>query len=274
MTLDLRQVSFGYSPKSPVLRAVNASFEPARLTAIIGPNGAGKSTLLRLLAALREPTEGSVTLDATALLSIPRAERAARLVYLPQQSTVAFDYTAFEVVAMGLYAHGHASGREPVQIALAEVGLSERADDPFSTLSAGQQQRVTLARALAQLGPNTDAKPRFLLADEPVSAMDPRHAIEAMTLLRSLASSGGSTTGGVGVVVVLHDLSLALRFADNAILLTSGGTLAAAGPVRDVLTRQHLEPLFGIAFETLLDQQRRPAAFIPATHMHDEPRTK
>ncbi len=261
MTLDLRQVSFGYSPRSLVLRAVDASFLPARLTAIIGPNGAGKSTLLRLLAALRDPTKGSVTLDATALSAIPRAERAARLVYLPQQSAVAFDYTASEVVAMGLYARGHASDREQVQIALAEVGLAERADDPFATLSAGQQQRVTLARALAQLGPHTNTKPRFLLADEPVSAMDPRHAIEAMNLLRSLTSSGG---GGTGVVVVLHDLSLALRYADDAILLNAGGTLAAAGTASSVLSQQHLEPLFGIAFETLRDHHHRPAAFIPA----------
>ncbi len=239
-----------------MLRGVSAAFAPGKVTAIIGPNGAGKSTLLKLLAGLREPASGRVLLGTDGVTSLPLRTRARRLVYLPQQSSVAFDYTAGEVVAMGEFAHEHSTAG--ADSALREVGLGARAADPFRTLSAGQQQRVGLARSLAQIGARGSSEARFLLADEPVSAMDPHHAIATMTILHELA------TDGIGVVVVLHDLSLALRFADEATLLDANGRVHARGNVSEVLTTDALGSIFEMKFERLVDSHGRPAAFVPA----------
>lgn len=257
MTLALHNVNFAYAVAKPILREVNASFAPSRVTAIIGSNGAGKSTLLRLLAGLRAPDSGSITLENKPLSDLTRSERAHKLVYLPQHSSVAFDYTASEVVAMGLYARGSASDRALITEALAKVGIENRADDLVRTLSTGQQQRVTLARALAQFGRTSEASPRYLLADEPVSAMDPRHALAAMDILREL------TSRAIGVVVILHDLSLALRYADDVLLLSSEGRVHAAGPCAQTLRSENLQALFGLHFEELQDSQGRAAAIVP-----------
>ncbi|MBX3388267.1 MAG: ABC transporter ATP-binding protein [Phycisphaeraceae bacterium] len=254
MSLVLRNVSFGYEAVRPVLRGVSVEFAPGAVTAIIGCNGAGKSTMLRLLAGLRRPTSGSATVGADEVAELSASERARRVIYLPQQSSVAFDYSVREVVAMGGFALSSAEGA--ADEALARVGLVDRASDLFLTLSAGQQQRVNLARAIAQIGSSRDEQ--YLLADEPVSAMDPHHAQLAMRLLKEIASSG------VGVVVVLHDLSLVLRFADEVVLLGERGRIHSRGGTASVMTPGALEEIFEIGFEQLRDARGIAAAFVPS----------
>jgi len=257
VALLLQHVYFGYEPSRPVLRGVSAVFPPGKVVAIIGPNGAGKSTLLKLLAGLRRAQTGEVMYNETDIAKMTDRERAQRLVYLPQHSSVAFDYTVQEVVAMGRFAHG-AHTPEAAESSLRTVGLHQRANDAFHTLSAGQQQRVTLARAIAQIGFNHSREEKFLLADEPVSAMDPHHALASMLLLRELASRG------IGVAVVLHDLSLALRFANEVVLLDPDGKVHSYGNTETALTSSALHSVFGIEFEQLRDAKGRPAAFVPA----------
>lgn len=256
VALVLEQVSFAYESTRPVLAGLSVAFSPGKVTAIIGPNGAGKSTLLKLAVGLRAPGAGRVMLADREISLVSVRERAERLIYLPQHSSVAFDYTASEVVAMGMFAREHSG--QSADSALRSVGLESRANDAFHTLSAGQQQRVGLARALAQIGARQAEGERFLLADEPASAMDPPHAMATLATLREIAADG------IGVAIVLHDLSLALRFADEAILLDASGHLLAAGAVGRVLTTGALSALFGIEFEQLLDACGRPAAFVPA----------
>jgi len=256
VALLLQHVFFGYEPSRPVLRGVSVALPPGKVVAIIGPNGAGKSTLLRLMAGLRRPQTGEAMYNETAIATIPDRERARKLVYLPQQSSVAFDYSVEEVVAMGRFAHG-AHTPEAATSSLRTVGLRDRAGDPFHILSAGQQQRANLARALAQLGFNHSQDVRYLLADEPVSAMDPHHALASMLLLRELASRG------IGVAVVLHDLSLALRFADEVVLLDSEGRVHSYGATNVVLTPAALKAIFEVEFEQLNDSKGRPASFVP-----------
>ena len=251
--LVLEEATFGYTPARPVVNAVTASLAPARLTVLLGPNGAGKSTLLRLLAGLRAPTRGRVLFGGAPVVNMTETARAGCIAYMPQNSPVAFDYTVAQVAAMGLY--GARGGPTAAREALGSVGVLELAEEPFAALSAGQQQRVTLARTLAQMGPKPEGK--FLLADEPVSAMDPVHALGAMELLRRTARRGA------GVVVVLHDLALALRFADEVLLLGASGRLLACGPCAEVLRAPALESLFGIGFEELRDAERNLAAFVP-----------
>ncbi len=136
------------------------------------------------------------------------------------------------------------------------LDLTAVADTPFGLLSAGQQQRVTLARALAQLSLPAPPGTRALLADEPCAAMDPRHALTCLGLIRQLAADG------LAVGVVLHDLSAVLRFADEAIVLDSAGSLAAAGPLDTAVTAPVLGPVFGVPFRQVNDSGR-PVALIP-----------
>lgn len=224
----------------------------ARIVAIVGPNGAGKSTLLRLMAGLLTPTSGRVTLEGGSepkarverdVGAIDPADRARHIAYVAQRSSIAFGFPARQVVEMGL----HAIGRDDraTDDAIGMMDVSGFADRPFNTLSAGQQQRVSMARAIAQLtGRDGRARsPRFLLADEPLAALDPRHVAQTLRVFRSLAETG------IGVVVVLHDLSAARWIADDAVLLDEGGTVRDAGPAERVLTPRGLEPAFGIGFD-------------------------
>ncbi|MCL4741420.1 MAG: ABC transporter ATP-binding protein [Phycisphaerales bacterium] len=245
MALAAEGVSFAYRRGRPVLRDLSLRFEPGTITAIVGPNGAGKTTLLRLLLGLREPDAGRVTLDTRDVGSLSARDRAARMAYVPQRSRMAFAFTVRETVRHARFATPGDGVETAVRTALLEVGVEALADEPFERLSAGQQQRVLIARAMAQLSvPCAQGATRVLLADEPLSALDPKHALEAAGLIRSLVARGPS----LAAVVVLHDLTAALRFADRAAVLDASGRLAALGPSRDTLTPDILAGVFGVPF--------------------------
>lgn len=230
-----------------VLRGIDFAPEAGVLTAVLGPNGAGKTTLLRMLLGALRPTSGTVRLDGVAVTDISERVRAGYVAYIPQRTSVAFPFRVRDVVAMGRYAAGHAQDKA-VDKALDMVGLRDRAADLIGELSAGQQQRATLARVLAQVDGRAGMT---ILADEPVSAMDPAHALEAMRVLHELASRGMS------VVTVLHDLNLAFRWAGRTLLLRGAGneadagasTIAANGPTHEVVTPATLASLYGVRFE-------------------------
>ncbi len=263
--LAAHSISFSYSPApggAPTLRDLSAAFPAGAFTAIIGPNGAGKSTLLRVLLGVLGPFRGRVTLADRPLAEHTRHERARRIAYVPQRASVAFAFSARAVVALGRFASDSAEHHRGVDRALAAVDMLALADMPLGNLSVGQQQRITLARALAQLDLPSDAPragPTFLLLDEPVSAMDPAHALHAMDLLRGIAD------GGVGVVAVLHDLALVARYADRVLALGASGTPQAHGPTRDILRPDLLGELFGADFRPFLDPARpeAPPVLIP-----------
>jgi iron complex transport system ATP-binding protein len=234
-------VCAGY-PERAVLHSVDAAIAPGEITAIVGPNGAGKSTLLRVLLGLITPTRGEVLLDGARVHAMPARARAARMAYVAQRPSLAFATSVLESVAMGCALAHARHARDRALDALSRVGLADRAHEDFATLSAGQQQRVALARALAQVrGVQSGA----ILADEPVSAMDPAHALASMRLLREAASAGAR------VGVVLHDLSLAQRSSDRVLVLDASGAVRASGPTRDVLTPGVLRETFGVEFESL-----------------------
>jgi len=245
VTLIARDLTVSYpdQPRGarPVLEKVCCAIAPGRITAIIGPNGAGKSTLLRALAGVRRADSGGVKLDGQAVGSMRPRDRARRIALAVQQPGVAFGFDARRVIAFGAEGSGARAGA--TDRAIERFQLAQLADRPFDTLSVGQRQRVSLARAFAQLDVpsevRSEARPdAYLLADEPVSAMDPRYAVAAIGAIRDLAR------GGIGVAIVLHDLTAAAALADDAILLGAPGTLVAQGPAKEVLTANSLSDLF------------------------------
>ncbi|MFT5423366.1 MAG: iron complex transport system ATP-binding protein [Phycisphaerales bacterium] len=247
MPLKCESISHAFHPGHPVLQRVSAEFVPGALTAVVGPNGAGKTTLLRVLAGLLNPGQGEATLGGQPVRSIGARARAARMAFVPQRPEIGFGYTVEQVVGFGRFAAGRGGGEKTgspadpsVAEALKAVGLTDRARESFLELSVGQQQRAVLARALAQLAP--DMTEKILLADEPVSAMDPRHAQRALDLIRQ------RTRSGLAAVVVLHDLTLARRYADRGLVLDEHGEVAASGTASETLNPEVLGEVFGMPF--------------------------
>lgn len=245
--LSAANIHFAYlgstATRGEVVRGVSLDLPPGTVTAILGPNGAGKSTLLRLLLGTLRPSSGRVTLGGKDVATIDAWQRAGAVAYIGQRTSLAGPMTVRRVVELGRHAVGDSS--VAVERAMTRAGVKELEGQTFENLSAGQQQRVGMARVMAQLDGPTGPLGKTLLADEPVSAMDPRHAMEALQLLKGLAADG------VAVAVVLHDLTLALRYADRALLLDCVGERSAAGPVADVLRPEVLAPVYGVGFEVL-----------------------
>lgn len=219
-----------------VLSAVDFDASAASVTAILGPNGAGKSTLLKALAGVL-PFEGRVTLDGEPLGAMPARERAHRISYVPQQTRLTVGLDVAAVVAQGRYAHtgGLArpsnADRAALASAMQRTDVEALATRRFDRLSAGEQRRVLVARALA-----TEA--RVVLLDEPTAALDVRQALSLHALLRELADDGYT------VVVVLHELDAA-RSTDRALMLVEG-KVEAAGPSADVVSPARIERVYGV----------------------------
>lgn len=199
-----------------ILDGVSAKLIPGDITAICGPNGAGKSTLLSALANLAEPSTGDVTLAGKPVGAMHPLTRARNIGYLPQAAEVAWDVSVRNLVALGRLPHRDAGVAE-VRQALGICELDDLADRPVSTLSGGEKARALLARVLA-------GQPQWILADEPLAALDLAHQLAMLRVLRSEAEAG------CGVVLVLHDLALAMNHADRVLVLDEGKLVADGAP--------------------------------------------
>lgn len=222
----------------PVLDGVDLSVAAGECVGLIGPNGAGKSTLLSVMAGLL-PAAGDVALDGKALADWPRAERARRIGFLEQGATCHWPLTVERVVTLGRLPHASpwggeaAADRAAIARAMAQCDVTQFADRNVTALSGGERARVMLARALA-------GDPAVLLADEPAAGLDPYHQLQVMELLAELAANG------MAVVVVLHDLSLALRHCTRLCLLDEAGRVAADAAPEALLDSGALGRVYGI----------------------------
>jgi iron complex transport system ATP-binding protein len=211
------------------LADVTASLERGRITAICGPNGAGKSTLLQCLAGLIAPDGGEVLLGGAPLP--PGRERARRIGYLPQTGEIAWDLSVAALASLGRLPHGD-RGETQVSAALAALDLTGLEHRPVSTLSGGERARALLARVLT-------GEPEWILADEPLAALDLAHQLALLARLREAAAQG------TGVVLVLHDLALAMNHADRALVLDRG-MLAADGSPDQALSEETIARVWGV----------------------------
>ena len=224
--------------RKTILTGISCTAAPGEITVIIGPNGSGKTTLMRALSG-DIPYEGRVTLDGLDIATADPSVLAGIRAVLPQATPLAFPFTVQEVVALGAMAGLSAADTSLAERALADVDLAGYGPRFYQELSGGEQQRVQLARILAQVWqPLVDGAPRWLLLDEPVSSLDLAHQILVMRLAERFAQAGG------GVVAILHDLNLTGMFADQ-ILMMSNGTLAHAGAPERVLTDANIGAAYG-----------------------------
>ncbi|GAA1347310.1 ABC transporter ATP-binding protein [Falsarthrobacter nasiphocae] len=231
-------VSLAYD-RRVVVENLSVTIPRGKVTVIVGPNGCGKSTLLRGFARLLPPTRGTFFVEGERLAAMPLKESAKRLGLLPQQPIAPEGITVRDLVGRGRHPHQglfrrftdadrHAVGR-----ALTETGTLELASRDVAELSGGQRQRVWIALALAQETP-------ILLLDEPTTYLDLAHQMDVLSLvLKTQRERGGS------VVMVLHDLNLAARFADHLIAMR-GGRVVGEGRPEDVLTREAVREIFGL----------------------------
>ncbi|VWX63048.1 Hemin import ATP-binding protein HmuV [Burkholderiales bacterium 8X] len=235
----------------------SACFElrPGAVVGILGPNGAGKSTLLSVLSGQRVPTRGRVLLDGEPLADLPLEGLARRRALMPQESGVAFDFSAREVVTLGRFPHRrspHASEDSIARSAMASTDVDQLAARVLNSLSGGEKSRVQMARALAQLWhPLEGGASRWLLLDEPTAALDLAHQHAAMRLVRSWAAKG------VGAIAVLHDLNLARRFVDEVLVLDGLGGLHA-GPVGRVLQPLLIEQVWNMPCQAVQGNDGTP----------------
>lgn len=219
------------------LHGVDLDLAPGRLTAVVGPNGCGKSTLVRCLAGQLAPTGGEITLTGEALSRVNPALRARKIAYMPQSRLVP-EISVGQLVLHGRYPHlkwGQRPGAKDRQIAeeaIGLAGLSDRADAPVSQLSGGERQRAYLAMMLAQ-------QAQVMLLDEPTAYLDLSRQFELLALLRKLCEEG------LCVLAVLHDLGLAMSFADDLIVM-DGGRIAQRGSARQIYDSGVLERVFSV----------------------------
>lgn len=217
--LRIEHLSCGYGGP-PVVRDVSFQVREGERLCILGPNGCGKTTLLRALAGLL-PSQGVMEVEGVDLRTLPTRQRAKKLALMSQLSPASFDYTVRETVMLGRYAHqrrallarDHEADRKAVEESLKRTGTWELRDRFVTQLSGGQLQRVFLARTFAQ-------EPQIILLDEPTNHLDLRYQVELIDSLRAWASHPGRC-----VVGVLHDINLALTFADTVLLLDHGSVL-------------------------------------------------
>ncbi|MFB4202669.1 putative siderophore transport system ATP-binding protein YusV [wastewater metagenome] len=224
--------------RTTIVRELSLALPDGRVTAIVGPNGCGKSTLLAGLARLHPPSGGGVVLDGRDIRDLPTREVARRIALLPQHTVAPEGLTVAELIRFGRHPHQglmrqwSAEDERVLAESLAAADIEALADRPLDALSGGQRQRAWIAMAIAQQTP-------LLLLDEPTSALDLGHQLEVFELIRALAASGKT------VVMVVHDLVSACRFADHMVAMLDGDVVAE-GPPAEVVTPALVRRLYGI----------------------------
>ncbi|WP_199101346.1 ATP-binding cassette domain-containing protein [Aquitalea sp. ASV11] len=255
--LELQEVSLKLGSKT-VIRQVSLQAQPGELCVILGPNGAGKSSLLQLMSGYRQPDDGQVWLAGKPLTGQGAASLALQRAVVEQHPALPAGWRVSELIATGAYQAPAPVGDSTWQqaVALSDTGmLLERT---LGSLSGGEAQRVHLARALLQLLVSSSPE-RYLLLDEATSALDFAIADAMVARLHHIACSLG-----IGIVAVMHDLNLAVRHADRVLLLRDGCAVAC-GKTAEVMHKQQLEAIYGVALAELTSPDAQVRAFVPHT---------
>ena len=246
VTIRTRGLSFEY-PGASVLEDVDLDIDGAQLVSILGPNGVGKSTFMHCLNKILAPTAGTVLINGEDIGTLSLKESARTTGYVPYTSNDTFPLTVVDTVLLGR--HPHASWRttdddlKKVYSVLVRLGIDDLAMRHVDELSAGQRQKVMLARGLVQ-------EPSILMLDEPTSNLDVRHQLGISRLLRRL-----SRDDGLLVIMISHDLNIAAKYSDSIVMLHGGGVFAVGTP-QEVITEENILEVYGVESTVIADEGR------------------
>jgi iron complex transport system ATP-binding protein len=260
--LEIERLSVAYADRM-VLKDISLFLDPGSVLVVIGPNGAGKTTLIRALSGVIPIQSGKVAVDGIELVGMSETERAKKIAVVPQARNLPPAFTSWETVLIGRTPHINWFGQtspEDENIVCKSMELTDTldlADRRVGELSGGEQQRLLLARALAQ-------QASILLLDEPVTHLDLHYQISILDQIRSLAKNGG-----LGVLAVLHDLNMAARFADKAALLVNG-EIRAAGSPEEVLTPALLSEAYSLPLDVFRLFSPGEPVFTPSMGAHSD----
>jgi iron complex transport system ATP-binding protein len=248
--VEIRDVSYEVD-HTRILDHISTTFLPKRFNVILGPNGAGKSTLLKIATGLLDPTFGDVRYGDRPLNELSGSLLSRKRAVLSQQVDLAFSLPLEDVVLMGRYPHyGHTPSPRDLEIvrgAIEVVGLTGKKDQPYPTLSGGERQKAQLARVLAQIWHASGAEEnRYLFLDEPTSGLDIHYAIPILYLARSLLEFDCT------VIAVMHDLNVALQYADAFFFLERGRLIFETDDRREI-SRELIERVFSVKAHPLID---------------------
>ncbi len=240
-------MDFAYGSGELILKDVTIDIRNPQLISIIGPNGVGKSTLIHCMNRILTPRKGTVMVDDVNVEEYKVKELAKKMGYVPYSANDTFPLTVVDTILMGRNPHRKwKSLHDDMQVVkevLEMMDITPLAMRPFNELSAGQHQRVMLARGLAQ-------EPEILLLDEPTANLDIRHQMDVIRLLKQL-----SVKRGIVVIMISHDLNIAAKYSDNIIMM-SEGTIYAVGKPVDVITPESVKAVYGVDTDVVLSDGR------------------
>ncbi|MFD1615287.1 ABC transporter ATP-binding protein [Gelatiniphilus marinus] len=242
MTVSINELEFFY-PSAQILKGVTTEINQGEFVVLFGPNGSGKSTLMKCMNKILNPQVGYVEVEGKPVEQYSHLDLAKRIAYVPQNEVKVTGIKVFDMILSGRkpYISWKPSDKDYAIVTevIESLKLEKIAMKDISALSGGQQQMVYIARAIAQ-------EPKILLLDEPTSALDVKHQLEIMELLKSLSDKG------ITIIVTLHDINLATKYADKYLMLQEG-KLYAEG-CKKILTEHHLEMLYGVKIKILNDK--------------------
>lgn len=248
MDIELKQLEFGYNSTNTVLKGIDFMFDKSEFICIMGPNGVGKSTLIHCMNKILKPTGGTALIDGKDISTIKLKELAKNMGYVPNTSEDTFPLTVVDTVMIGLqndYKFGTPSDDlRKVYDVLRLMGIEDLALRNFDELSAGQHQKVMLARGLVR-------EPSIVLLDEPTSNLDIRHQIEVTKTLSRLPKNKGIT-----IVMISHDINITAKYADRIIMIHEGKIFAVGTP-SEVLTKENLRIVYGVDAD-IIERDGRP----------------
>ncbi|MBO4798753.1 MAG: ABC transporter ATP-binding protein [Candidatus Methanomethylophilaceae archaeon] len=247
MRIEIKDVCFDYSSTS-VLKDITLNISGPQVVSILGPNGVGKSTLIHCINRILSPTKGTVLLDGKNVSEYGLKEVARHVGYVPYSSSDSFPLTVVDTVLLGRHPHsGWKTSDEDLALVfgmLRRLGIEDLGMRYFNELSAGQHQKVMLARGLVQ-------KPEIILLDEPTANLDIKHQLGISRTLREISHGDG-----ILVIMISHDLNIAARYSDNIILMHEGKIFRVGAP-REVLTEENIMKVYGVSCR-IVDDRGRP----------------
>lgn len=239
MKIEVKDLSFSYDKMNDVLSHISFTLDRPGLVCIIGPNGVGKSTLVKCMDKILVPTDGDILFDGTSIRDMDYKALSKFIGYVPVSTNDYFPMTVIETIMMGRHPFQSLTARtkddfDAVYDILESMNIEHLAMRSFGDLSAGQHQRVAIARGLAQ-------EPRLLILDEPTANLDARYQMMVTRLLKRISEERGMT-----VLMISHDLNIAAKFADSVILMTFPGTIYKSGDPKDVITPENIRYAYGV----------------------------